>query len=194
MKIANAWRVAALAAVLAWNTVAAAQSLYREESWRPLTADNKACRPGDVLTVQVLENASAVTSADTGTRRNNGLQAGLSHGSRSVAQTGLTTGGNFEGGGRTERSSRLLTTVSVTVQEVLPGGQLRVAGIQSLTVNDELQTVTLEGLVRTTDINEANVVLSTRIADARITYVGEGELAERNRRPWWRRLLDSVGL
>ena len=45
---------------------AAAESLYREGSYRPLTADNKAYRVGDVLTVQVFENASATTSADTG--------------------------------------------------------------------------------------------------------------------------------
>ncbi|MDB5858709.1 MAG: flagellar basal body L-ring protein FlgH [Ramlibacter sp.] len=172
---------------------AQAQSLYREDSWRPLTADNKAFRPGDVLTVQVLENSSAVTSADTGTRRTNKLQAELAHGSRSVGQTSLAVGGDFDGGGRTQRTSRLLTTVSVRVQEVLPGGQLRIAGAQSLTVNEELQTVTLEGLVRPADISDGNVVLSTRIADARITYLGEGDVAERNRRPWWRKVLDVVG-
>lgn len=180
--------------VAALSGAAGAQSLYREDTWRPLTADVKAFRAGDVLTVQVLENSSASSSADTGTRRNNRLQAELAHGSRSVAQTSLAVGGDFEGGGRTQRTNRLLTTVSVTVQEVLPGGQLRIAGAQSLTVNDELQTVTLEGLVRSVDISEANVVLSTRIADARITYFGEGDVTERGRRPWWRRLLDGLGL
>ena len=172
---------------------AQAQSLFREESWRPLTADNKAYRPGDVLTVQVLENSSAVTSADTGTRRNNKMQAELAHGSRLVGHTSLAVGGDFDGGGRTQRTNRLLASVSVTVKEVLPGGQLRIAGAQSLTVNEELQTVTLEGLVRPVDISDGNVVLSTRIADARITYLGEGEVAERNRRPWWRKVLDVVG-
>ncbi|MCG2594945.1 flagellar basal body L-ring protein FlgH [Ramlibacter sp. XY19] len=174
-------------------TAAPAQSLFREETWRPLTADNKAFRPGDVLTVQVLENSSAVTSADTGTRRNNRMQAELAHGIRSVGQTSLTVGGDFDGGGRTQRTSRLLTTVSVTVKEVLPSGQLRIAGAQSLTVNEELQTVTLEGLVRPADISDGNVVPSTRIAEARITYLGEGDVAERNRRPWWRKMLDVVG-
>jgi flagellar L-ring protein precursor FlgH len=182
-----------LAVLLLQAATAQAQSLYREDSWRPLTADNKAFRPGDVLTVQVFENSSAVTSADTGTRRNNQLQADLAHGGHSVAQTSLAVGGDFDGGGRTQRTSRLLTTVSVTVQEVLPGGQLRIAGAQSLTVNDEVQTVRLEGLVRPTDVSDANVVQSTRIAEAHITYLGEGELTERGRRSWWRRVLDVVG-
>lgn len=180
------------ACMLSWPL--RAQSLFDESSWRGFTADNKAYRPGDILTVQVLENSSATSSADTGTRRNNRLQAELAHGSNKVAQAALAVGGDFDGGGRTQRASRLLTTVTVVVQEVLPGGQLRVAGTHSLTVNEELQRVTLEGIVRPVDITDGNVVPSSRLAEARITYVGEGDVTERSRRAWWRRLLDALGL
>jgi flagellar L-ring protein FlgH len=183
----------ALALALALAHAAAAQSLFREEDWRGLTADQKAYRPGDVLTVQVFENSSATSSADTGTRRTNQLQAELAHGSNKVGQTAIGVNGEFDGGGRTQRTSRLLTTLTVTVQEVLAGGQLRVAGTQSVTVNDELQRVTLDGVVRPVDISDGNIVQSTRIAQARITYVGEGDLTERGRRSWWRKLLDTVG-
>jgi flagellar L-ring protein FlgH len=171
----------------------AAQSLFPQDGWRGFTADNKAYRPGDVLTVQVFENTSASSSAETGTRRTNHLAAELAHGSNRVAQSAVAVAGDFDGGGRTQRASRLLTTVTVIVQEVLPGGQLRVAGTQSVTVNEEQQRVTLEGVVRPADISDGNVVQSTRIAQARITYVGEGDLAERNRRAWWRQLLDALG-
>jgi flagellar L-ring protein precursor FlgH len=174
--------------------MAAAQSLFQEEGWRGFTADHKAYRAGDVLTVQVFENSSASTTADTGTRRNNRLQTELAHGSNKVSQASLAVGGEFDGGGRTQRASRLLTTVTVMVQEVLPGGQLRIAGTQSVTVNEEVQRVSLEGLVRPIDITDGNMVQSTRIAEARITYVGEGDLTERSRRAWWRKLLDAVGL
>jgi flagellar L-ring protein precursor FlgH len=180
-------------AVAAAAATAGAQSLYREDAWRPLTGDNKAYRPGDVLTVQVYENSTAMSSADTGTRRNNDLSAALAHGTKVVGQTAIKVGGDFDGGGQTQRTSRLLTTVTVTVQEILPGGQLRVAGTQSILVNEELQKVTLEGLVRPVDISDGNVVQSTRIADARITYVGEGDLTERQRRGWWRKLVDALG-
>lgn len=172
---------------------AIAQSLFREDGWRGLTADNKAYRPGDVLTVQVFENTTASSSADTGTRRANHLSAELAPGSNTVAQSSLAVAGDFDGGGRTQRASRLLTTVTVTVQEVLPGGQLRIAGTQALTVNEEQQRVTLEGVVRPADISDGNIVQSTRIAQARITYVGEGDLTDRNRRAWWRKLLDMLG-
>ena len=188
-------RFAALVLVLgAAVSAAQAQSLFREDTWRPLTGDNKAYRPGDVLTVQVYENSSAVTSADTGTRRNNTASAALAHGATVVGQTSVQLGSEFDGGGRTQRASRLLTTVTVMVQEVLPGGQLRIAGTQAVTVNNELQRVTLEGLVRPVDISDGNVVQSTRIADARITYLGEGDVAERQKRAWWRQLTDALGL
>jgi flagellar L-ring protein precursor FlgH len=173
---------------------AQAQSLFDPHQWRGLTADSKAYRAGDLLTVQVFENSSASTTADTGTRRSNRLGAELAHGSNRVAQAALGVSGEFDGGGRTQRASRLLATLSVTVQEVLPGGVLRVAGTQSVTVNEELQRVTLEGLVRPVDITDGNVVQSTRIAQARITYVGEGDVSERSRRAWWRKFLDAVGL
>lgn len=187
-------RVACGAAACAlMAAVAGAQSLFREEAWRGLTADVKAYRPGDVLTVQVLENSSAVSSTDTGTRRGNTIRADLSHGGSSTSQVSANVNGEFDGGGRTQRASRLLTTVTVTVREVLPGGQLRIAGTQAIRVNEESQQVTLEGLVRAGDISDGNVVVSNRIADARITYVGEGDVSERARRSWWRRLLDTLG-
>lgn len=50
-----------------------AQSLYDEATFKALTADHKAFRVGDVLTVQVVENAMATANADTGTQRRNGL-------------------------------------------------------------------------------------------------------------------------
>jgi flagellar L-ring protein precursor FlgH len=173
---------------------AQATSLYNESTYRPLTADNKAFRVGDLLTVQVFENSSASTSIDTGTRRKNTLNAELTHGSRRVAETGIGVGGDFDGGGRTQRANRVLITLSVSVKEVLPNGDLRVAGEQMLLINQEQQKVTLEGRVRPHDVSDGNVVHSTRLADARITYLGEGEVSQRQQRAWWRKLLDWAGM
>jgi len=173
--------------------IAHAEGLYREDSYRSLIADNKAYRVGDVLTVQVFENSTATSTADTGTRRKNALNASLTHGPKTVGQTGIGVDSDFDGGGTTQRTNRVLATISVTVREVFPNGELKVAGEQMLTVNEELQKVSLEGRVRPLDISEGNIVLSTRLADARITYLGEGDLAERSQRAWWRKFLDAVG-
>jgi flagellar L-ring protein FlgH len=194
MNVAKARRLLAVAALLGLSLGAAATSLYNESTFRPLTADNKAFRVGDILTVQVFENSSATTSTDTGTRRKNNLNAELTHGARRVAETGIAIGGDFDGGGRTQRANRVLITLSVSVKEVLPNGDLRVSGEQLLLVNEEQQKVTLEGRVRPQDVSDGNVVLSTRLADARITYLGEGEVSERQQRAWWRKLLDWVGM
>jgi flagellar L-ring protein precursor FlgH len=174
---------------------AAAESLYREDSYRSLTSDNKAFRVGDSLTVQVFENSSASTSANTGTRRDNDIKGSVTHANgRMVGQLGIGVTGEFDGGGKTQRANKLLATLTVTVQEVMPNRDLRVAGEQLLTVNDELQKVNLEGRVRPQDISDGNLVLSTRLADARITYVGEGDVSDRVRRSGWRRVLDWLGL
>lgn len=183
-----------LPALLALASQACAISLYDEGTFRPLTGDRKARAVGDVLTVQVFESSSASTSADTGTRRKNNLNAELTHVARPVAETGIGVNGEFDGGGRTQRTNRVLITLSVTVREVLPNGDLRLAGEQTLLINQERQRVTLEGRVRPQDVSDSNMVLSTRLADARITYLGEGEVSERQQRAWWRKLLDWAGM
>jgi flagellar L-ring protein FlgH len=194
----SARRMAATGLMAAGACLAApacAESLYAETQYRPLTSDNRAFRAGDALTVQVFENSSANTSVSTGTQRKNGASMSLTHrAAQPTAQAGLSVGGEFDGGGRTQRANKLLATLTVTVRSLLPNGDLMVAGEQLLNINDELQKVTLEGRVRQIDISDSNVVLSTRLADARIHYVGEGDVSDRSRRSWWRRLLDAFGL
>jgi len=184
--------LAAIALVLV-ATTAGAQSLYDAATFRPLTADHKAFRVGDVVTVQVIENASAAANADTGSRRNNGVGANVVHAKSPAVRIGLEANGEFDGGGRTSRTGRLLAQLSVTVREILPNGDLRLEGEQLLTINDEQQRINLEGRARPQDVSDGNVVLSTRLAGARITYIGEGDLADRQRPAWWRRALDWFG-
>lgn len=178
---------------------ARAESLYSEAGYRPLAADAKASRIGDVITVQIFENSSASSSADTSTQRKNALSAGANV-TNTARQFGMnfeasgTLGGSFEGGGTTQRANRLLATITVTVKAVKENGDLEVAGEQLLTVNDEQHKVRVEGRVRPQDVSSDNVVLSTRLTDARILYVGDGDLSERNKRAWWRMLLDFLGL
>jgi flagellar L-ring protein precursor FlgH len=172
---------------------ALAESLYQENSYRPLAGDNKAFRVGDVVTVQVLENSSASTNADTTTRRKNGINADLTLSRNLPINGNLNIGGDFDGGGRTQRASRLLAQLTVAVTEIMENGDLRLAGEQSLLVNGEKQNVKLEGRVRPLDISDGNVVISSRLSEAKITYVGDGDLSDRQRRSWWRGVVDWLG-
>ena len=173
---------------------AVGQSLYDERTFKAPAADLKARKVGDILTVQVLENASASANTDTGTRRSNGVSAGLTHPAGPNTGFNVTTNGEFDGGGRTARTGKLLAQLTVSITEVHENGDLRVAGEQSLLINEELQRINIEGKVRPQDISSTNVVLSTRMADAKITYVGEGDLATQQKRAWWRQVLDWFGL
>jgi len=179
-----------------WLLVAGAQaqSLYDESTFRPLTADNKAYRVGDVLTIQVVESAAASANADTATRRSNDISAGLTRAHTPAIGVGLGNSGEFDGGGKTTRTGKLLAQLTVSVKQVLPNGDLQVAGEQLLLINDEQQRINVEGRVRPQDISDNNVVLSSRLAAARITYVGDGDLAERQKPAWWRQMLDWMGL
>lgn len=183
-----------LACAAAMALPASAESLYREGTYRPLAGDNKAYRVGDAVTVQVIESSSASTSTDTNTQRKNSLGAQVTSLPSRQHGFGLTVNGDFEGGGTTQRANRLLATLTVTVREVAPNGELRVGGEQVLVVNGERHHVILEGRVRPQDLTDGNVVLSTRLADARITYVGDGDLTERQKRSLWRSVLDWMGL
>lgn len=170
-----------------------AQSLYNENSFKPLIADYRAFRVGDSLTVQIVESAVATANADTGTSRSNQLAIDLS-GTRSRGlSVGAGMSGNFDGGGRTERAGRLMAQLTVSVQDVFPGGDLLIAGEQQLTINNETQRIKLTGRVRPNDISDSNIILSSRIASAEITYVGDGHISDRQKRAWWRDFVDWLG-
>ena len=181
--------------LLAAALPAHAQKLYDEQTYRGLAEDRKAVRVGDILTVQVFEQSSASTTTDTNTQRTNAVGAGLSITAGGIQRGGsISQSGSFDGGGTTQRANKLLVTLSVTVREVLPNGDLLVHGDQSLTVNMEQHKVAIDGRVRPQDVGGDNTVLSTRLADARFEYVGDGDLSDRLTRAWWRQLLDLLGL
>lgn len=189
------WRCLLGGVLVSLSAISPAQSLFDESQFRALTADHKAFRVGDILMVQVIEQATATANADTGTQRNNALDGDVTaHYRRDrKASAHVSLGSSFDGGGQTERAGRLLAQLTVSIRDVLPNGDLLVSGEQQLTINDERQRIALSGRVRPQDITDANVVLSTRVADAEITYVGEGHLANRQKPAWWRQLVDFLG-
>ena len=105
-----------------------------------------------------------------------------------------SVGDEFTGKGRIQRNGRLAAQLTVTVTEVAPNGELRVSGKQQIVVNGEKQLLQLSGRVRPVDVSDTNTVASTRIADAEITYVGDGILAEKQRQGVLTRFLTWLGL
>jgi flagellar L-ring protein precursor FlgH len=138
-------------------------------------SDRMPLRPGDLVTVVVDEQTAArerVSRVADGNRStNNRLRADLPSSAQAFnIQSGIIA--NSRDVGEAGRTGDLTAVLTVSVIAVEPGGALRIKGSRKVTVDGRLQTITLEGQVRGEDVDAANRVLSSRIADAIITYKG----------------------
>ena len=97
-----------------------------------------------------------------------------------------------KGAGTVTRNGTLTATISAMITEILPSGNMRIEGRRSVTVNNEEQIMVLRGVVRPQDINFDNTIPSTFIADASISYTGEGVVADEQRKGWLAKILSKV--
>jgi len=165
----------------------AAAGLIDADSFRPLTGDRRAYRPGDPLVVQVAESTVAESSAATGSRNDASFRAQLMD-TTSDHRAGFGTLGADHGAGQTARKGRAFTQISARITQVLANGVLQIEGQHTLVINGEQQRISVSGVVRAEDIGPDNTVWSNRVADARIVIVGSGDV-DRARKP---RLLTRV--
>ena len=157
-----------------------AGTLFDETSYRSLTRDHRAHDVGESLTVLIYEQASAASSADTDTSKDLDLTGRLS-GNYSDHRGSFELSNNFSGGGAISRSGNLVASISVTVTEVMPNGEMKVSGGQWIQLNEEQQRIEVNGRVRPEDISVNNTIPSTRLADAHIDYIGDGLLGGRQK-------------
>ncbi|MFT3736005.1 MAG: flagellar basal body L-ring protein FlgH [Rhodocyclaceae bacterium] len=158
-----------------------------------LTADRRALKVGDLLLVQVLENSSAATTADTTTSKSGGFNVGISF-PNTKKSASADIGTDFSGKGKILRSGKVLAQLSVLVTNIDEQGMLSVSGRQLIEINGDKQEIELSGRVRPEDVADDNSILSSRIADARIRYVGDGLLTEQSRPGLLTRLFSWLGL
>jgi flagellar L-ring protein precursor FlgH len=163
----------ALLGLLLATTAALAQ-----QEQRSFYADRRAYRPGDVLTVQIVESSSVTAAAQTRTNKSESGGVSVSH-TAGQQQFAAGLSGQSAGGGEIDRSDKFVAQLAVAVQAVDPNGNLRVHGEQDITVNDEKQHIRLDGTVREEDIGPDNTVKSTRVGGAHIEFTGKGILARK---------------
>ncbi len=170
--------------------------------------DRRARNVGDIVTVRIIEESSASQEASTETGRTSDLDAALEdtfglpkdYGMTNFLASGQsfspTFKGNyergFEGGGTTVRKDKLALTVTASIVEKLPGGNLRIEAKREIKVNREKQHVTLAGIIRPEDITAYNTILSTQIAEAQIRYTGKGVLGDTQGPGWFARIMDWI--
>ncbi|QFU10284.1 Flagellar L-ring protein precursor [Rhodobacteraceae bacterium THAF1] len=102
----------------------------------------------------------------------------LPEGANLNSAVGLSSGSGFSGDGSTSRNERLTLRVAATVTEVLPNGAFAIEGRQELRLNFELRELIVTGIVRPEDISRRNEVLYDKIAAARISYGGRGQITD----------------
>lgn len=96
------------------------------------------------------------------------------------------------GAGKINRKETVQTTIAVTIIKVLPSGNLVVKGTQEVRVNFDLREVTIEGIVRPSDITMNNTVNLEQIAEARVSYGGRGQIFEYQQPPYGKQVLDII--
>lgn len=162
----------------------------------PLTNGQRAGTVGDILTVVLVERTQGQSTTTSGTNREGSI--GLTPpatGPLSFFQpSDVSAGGanEFTGRGQTAQSNSLIGEISVTVAEVYPNGTMRVQGEKQLRINRGNESIRLTGLIRPADVGPDNRVASTRIADARIEYLGRGEIARASRQGWLQRFFTML--
>ena len=174
-------------------------SLWSED--RPqsfLFSDFKAGRMGDVVTVRIVESSKGNKNASTKTEKDSSLSTsisaffGMPSDKLSQASVGAETSEKHDGAGSTSRSSELTAVITARIIDVMPNGNLVIDGRREVIVNNETQLLYVTGIVRPEDIGPNNTVLSSYIADAKITYTGTGVVSDKQRVGWFVRLLDKV--
>lgn len=103
----------------------------------------------------------------------------------------LESANDFSGDAKADQSNSLTGSISVMVTEVLPNGNLVVQGDKYLTLSQGNERIAVAGIVRPADIGTGNVIESNKIANVRIAYEGDGDLANAGKMGWLARFFNS---
>lgn len=180
-------------------------SIYASGAGISLWEDKRARRIGDIITVYLDEktissksNKTDITKDDTldmsvgallGTQPN--FRSPIATDNRLTLDTSATNKREFAGDAGSDQSNRLVGQISVTVADVLTNGILVVRGEKWMTLSQGDEFIRIEGLLRPSDISPENTVMSSRLADARLTYSATGALADAQQQGWVSRVFNS---
>jgi len=161
-----------------------------------LIVGTRARRLGDPVTVLLLESITTSKSTASRTQRNGGFSiTPPTEGPLSSIDPGaLKASGqsSFNGQGNAGQTSAIQGELSVTITEVRTNGTALLRGEKRMLLSQGDEWIQFSGIVRLADIDEANRVISTRIADARIEYSGKGSIQRASREGWLLRFFNII--
>ncbi|MDO9437972.1 flagellar basal body L-ring protein FlgH [Hydrogenophaga sp.] len=181
-------------------TLAPSGSLFQAVSYRPAFEDPRARLPGDILTIQIVERISATQKSSSSVDRNASASAGVSalpfvNPAASLLgklNLGADSSNSFEGSGATENANNFTGSITTTVQEVLPNGNLVVVGEKQIGVNQNVDVLRFSGTVDPRQIRPGNVVASSQVANVRVESRGRGQQNEALSIGWLARFFLTV--
>lgn len=184
----------------------AANSLWRAGA-RTFFNDQRAARIGDLLTVKIQIDDSAQVTNSTDRSRKSSTSSGVTNffGLEKPLSRALPTGAvdpanlinaegdtSMAGNGAVNRQEKIELTMAAMVTQVLPNGNMAIAGRQEVRVNSELRELTVAGIIRPEDIASDNTIRNSQIAEARISYGGRGTISTVQKPAWGQRIADAI--
>ncbi len=154
--------------------------------------DQRAGNVGDILTVVIniddqadLENKTTRTrsSAETaGLDKLLGYEESLAkilpEAIDNTSLIGADSDSSHEGNGKIKRDEKIELQLAAVVTQVLPNGNLVINGNQEVRVNFEKRILNMAGIIRPEDITIDNSISYEKIAEARISYGGQGQITD----------------
>jgi len=157
-------------------------AIYSSSSARPLFEDRRARFVGDTITINIAEKTTASKASENKTTRSQSLAAsipsvvGLPFKTLQGTNLSASDANTFDGKGSNTSANDFTGTLTVTVIEVYPNGNLLVSGEKQIGLKEGEEFVRFSGVVNPTTITSANTVQSTQVADARMEYKANGFL------------------
>ena len=173
-------------------------SIYHAATTKPLFEDRRARNLGDTLTILLRETTTANTNTNATVNRNSSVSNSLTtlgKVPKSVLRMFDAEYENslaFSGNGSASNNNNFNGSITVTVIDVYPNGNLLVSGEKQVAVGNETQYVRVSGVVNPTFLSLDNSIESTKVADARIEYKGSGQSADATVMGWLARFFMAI--
>ena len=159
-----------------------------------LFGDRKAYRVGDIITIILREKTLSQKSASNVTSRkaNNNVVTALMTGDPSLSAAMGASSIDNTGSGEVSQSNTLGGDISATVVRALTNGNLIIRGEKMIALNDGNEYIQISGMIRSEDVQPDNTVLSKRIANAEISYSGDGDYVDATKAGWGTKLFYKI--
>jgi flagellar L-ring protein precursor FlgH len=173
-------------------------SLFNTSSYRPAFEDSRARLLGDIVTIQIVESLSASQVTASTVNRNTSSSNSITPPLPGLIGVDLMnlnmatkTDNDFSGKGGTTAANTFAGSITTTVIDVLPNGNLVVAGEKQIGVNQNVDVMRFSGTVDPRLLQPNNIISSTQVANVRVESKGRGAQGEAQTVGWLSRFFLS---